>query len=77
MVKLRIKDKALAGNPKVKRWLKSCERAINRNTNIDAPNMTPKSKRDIANWLRKQAKALIKDGNLYSPKCISRYLYEC
>jgi hypothetical protein len=41
----------------------------------DAANMSKKGKQDIANWLRKQAKALIKDGHLYHKKIVIRYLY--
>jgi hypothetical protein len=41
----------------------------------DADKITKKGKKDIADWLRKQAKALIKDGHLYHKKIIIRYLY--
>lgn len=41
----------------------------------DAANMTKKGKKNIADWLRKQAKALIKDGHLYHKKIVIRYLY--
>jgi len=42
----------------------------------NAGNMSKKGKKNIADWLRKQAKALIKDGHLYSKKIIIRYLYK-
>jgi hypothetical protein len=45
-------------------------------TIFDAANMTTKGKKQIADWLRKQAKALIKDGNLYAKKCVIRYSYQ-
>lgn len=41
----------------------------------DAANMTARGKRQIANWLRRQAQALIKDGSLYAKKCVIRYRY--
>lgn len=40
-----------------------------------ASEMTTKGKKQIADWLRKQAKALIKDGHLYAKKTVIRYLY--
>jgi hypothetical protein len=42
----------------------------------DAGNMNKKGRRDIANWLRKEAKALVKDGHLYGRNIIIRYLYK-
>lgn len=42
----------------------------------DAPDMTEQGRRDIASWLRKQAKALVEDGKMYSKKTVIRYLYE-
>jgi hypothetical protein len=41
-----------------------------------ASDMTKKNKNNIADWLRKQAKALIKDGHLYSKRIRIRYLYK-
>lgn len=44
-------------------------------TIIDAANMTLRGRRAIADWLRRQAVALVKDGHLYSKRMIARYLY--
>lgn len=41
----------------------------------DAPNMTPEGKKAIAEWLRKQAKMLVKEGKNYSKRFTARYLY--
>ena len=41
-----------------------------------APKMTDAGRRMIAEWLRKQAWALVKEGKSYSPKIFTaRYLY--
>ncbi len=41
-----------------------------------APKMSPQGRKDIAEWLRRQAKALIKDGKLYTPtRFTARYIY--
>jgi hypothetical protein len=42
----------------------------------DAGNMSEKGKKEIAAWLRRQAKALIKDGHLYGKNIVIRYLYD-
>ena len=44
-------------------------------TIFDAPSMTKKGKREIANWLRKHAKWLEEDGDKYSKLFRGRYLY--
>lgn len=41
----------------------------------DAPNMSAKGKKEIAEWLRRQAKMLIKDGDKYAKNFTARYLY--
>lgn len=38
--------------------------------------MSEKGKKNIADWLRKQAKDLIKDGHLYSKSVRIRYLFK-
>jgi len=39
--------------------------------------MNPKGRKDIAEWLRQQAKNFIKDGHLYSDgRFTARYLYK-
>jgi len=42
----------------------------------DAGMLTPTGRKDIANWLRKQAKDLEKLGDQYSGTMRARYLYE-
>lgn len=39
-----------------------------------ADSMTEKGRRDIARWLRAQAKALVDEGHEYDPKFKARYL---
>lgn len=41
----------------------------------DAPKMGAKGKRDIANWLRRQADFLLKDGDQFANRFTARYLY--
>lgn len=41
----------------------------------DAPNMTRKGRKSVANWLRDHAKWLEEDGDKYSNRFIGRYLY--
>lgn len=41
----------------------------------EAERMTPRGRRDIAEWLRRQARALIKDGPLYARRFTARYIY--
>ena len=41
----------------------------------DADKMAPEGRKEIANWLRQQAKDLIKYGKNYNKKMIARYLY--
>ena len=40
-----------------------------------AAKMSPEGRRAIAQWIKKQADALVKDGLLYSGKFTARYLY--
>lgn len=42
----------------------------------NASKMDKQGKQDIAKWLNKQAKGLIKDGIVYAPIFTARYLYE-
>lgn len=42
----------------------------------DAGMLTPTGRKDIAKWLRKQAKELEKFGEVYSGTVRARYLYE-
>ena len=42
----------------------------------DAARMTPKGRRDIARWLRRQAHFLEKYAKELSPRFTARYLYE-
>jgi hypothetical protein len=41
----------------------------------DAADMTPKGKKEIAEWLRKQAKMLLKEGDNYPTRFRASYLY--
>jgi len=41
-----------------------------------ASDMSLRGKKDIAEWLRNQAKNLLKHGKLYSDKFTARYLYK-
>lgn len=41
----------------------------------DAGNMSVKGRKDIATWLRKQAKFLEQHGKEFSKTCRSRYIY--
>jgi hypothetical protein len=41
----------------------------------DAGNMTKIGKKNIANWLKKQANSLLADGHLYSKKFTARFQY--
>jgi len=42
----------------------------------DAANMSEKGRKDIVDWIRQQAKDLIKYGDDYSGTMRARYLYE-
>ena len=42
----------------------------------DAADMTPEGRKDIAAWLKQQAKDLVKYGDDYSGELRARYLYE-
>jgi chromosomal replication initiation ATPase DnaA len=42
----------------------------------DAANMTPKGRRQVADWLRRQAKDLLSLGDQYDKTLRARYLYE-
>ena len=44
-------------------------------TVFDAPNMTPAGLKSIADWMRRQARALVREGKLYGPRMTARYLY--
>ena len=44
-------------------------------TVFDAPAMTPSGRKAIAEWLRRQARMLVKDGKLYAKRYTGRYLY--
>jgi hypothetical protein len=44
-------------------------------TVFDAPKMTAKGRRDIANWLRKQADFVLRDGASFADRFTARYLY--
>ena len=41
-----------------------------------AADMTPKGRKQIAEWLREHAKMLIKDGPEYSSQFVGRYWYK-
>lgn len=41
----------------------------------DAQIMTPEGKKEIARWLRRQAKMLEQHGNEYATRFTARYLY--
>jgi len=41
----------------------------------DAPNMTKKGRKAIAEWLRQQASFLEQDGQRFSKRFTARYLY--
>lgn len=41
----------------------------------DASAMSPEGKKEIAEWLRRQAKQLLKEGHNYSGRFTARYLY--
>ncbi len=41
----------------------------------DAPAMTKRGRKQIADWLRKQADWLEKDGAVYADRFRARYLY--
>lgn len=38
-------------------------------------NMTPEARKQIADWLRRQAKALLKDGDDYAPTFRARFIW--
>lgn len=40
-----------------------------------AGDMTEKGRKDIAKWLRRQARFLEQDGEVYSSRFTARYLY--
>jgi hypothetical protein len=42
----------------------------------EAAMMTPTGKKEIAEWLRKQAKMLVKEGSNYSTRFRASYLYQ-
>ena len=42
---------------------------------LDGENMTPHGKRDIANWLRRQARFLEGHGHEFAKKFTARYMY--
>jgi hypothetical protein len=44
-------------------------------TIFDADIMTKKGKNDIAQWLRRQASLLLRDGDKYARRFRARYLY--
>ena len=41
----------------------------------DASSMTKKGRASVANWMRKQAEFLERDGKLFSKRFTARYLY--
>ncbi len=41
----------------------------------DAPLLTPTGKKDVASWLRRQARDLIKHGDDYGSVCRARYVF--
>lgn len=41
----------------------------------DAAMMTPKGKKDIADWLKKQAKMLLKEGDNYTTRFRAAFYY--
>lgn len=41
----------------------------------DAPDMTPRGRREVAAWLRQQADFLVSDGEHFAPRFRARYLY--
>ena len=41
----------------------------------DAGEMTTRGRKAVAEWLRKQASWLEKDGHVYAPRFRARYLY--
>lgn len=43
-------------------------------TVFDAPAMTPSGRKAIAEWLRRQARMLVKDGKLYAKRYTGRSL---
>lgn len=44
-------------------------------TVVKPDEMTPEGRKEIAAWLRRQAAALIKDGDRYAKRFTARYLY--
>lgn len=40
----------------------------------DAQRMTPKGRKDVAEWLREQARFLVEFGTEYAPRYRSRYM---
>lgn len=45
-------------------------------TIFGAPDMSPSGRRAVANWLRKQADFLQKEGKVYAKRFTARYLYK-
>ena len=41
----------------------------------DAGEMTKRGRKNVADWLRRQAKFLEEDGHVYAPRFRARYLY--
>lgn len=41
----------------------------------DAHRMSPKGRKEVAQWLRNHAEWLIEHGNEYAPRFRARYLY--
>jgi hypothetical protein len=39
-----------------------------------APDWTPAGRKDLADWLRRQAKNLVKDGTKYSKRFTAKYI---
>ena len=44
-------------------------------TIFDAPKMNLRGRRLISEWLKRQAKMLVKDGDKFSARYTGRYLY--
>jgi len=42
----------------------------------DANNMTPKGRKQVAEWLKEEAKNLIKHGKDYNKRFTARYIYK-
>jgi hypothetical protein len=52
------------------------EKYAARLTIYNAADMTAQGKKDIANWLRKQAEFLLKDGDNFSKRFTAKYYYQ-